>query len=61
MKHLTKKRTYERLLRNIARDMAALRPDAEPARREYLNKKFAKYAEKAGIDLKNGPTGNTNN
>lgn len=49
------------MLRNIAREMSELRPDTDPVRREYLNKKFAKYAQKAGINLKNGTTQNTNN
>lgn len=58
------KHTYERLMRNTIAQMAELRPDADAKLRERLNKKFAKYAKKAGVDIRpkqNGITADQNN
>lgn len=54
------KKTYLRLVRNLAQEIAALRPDTDAKLRERLNTKFEKYLRKSGVE-KNGPTGNQNN
>lgn len=55
------KRTYRRLMTNIVQEITALRPDSDAKLKERLNKKFEKYAKKAGFDIQNGATGNQNN
>lgn len=57
----TNAKTYHRLLRKMAQQMANLKPDTDEMQYARMNRKFQKYLAKAGIDLKNGPTGNTNN
>lgn len=56
-----KKETYLRLAKNMAQEIAALRVDSDAKLRERLNKKFAKYMDRAGFQKQNGPTNNPNN